>query len=246
MAPELNCLLVVSPYVVTGSGGSLMFGYHLYDSMFRILQSNHKDAVRCLVTLPNALFASGSIDGSIGIWDAQNLVQLLNLNATEVYADHGIYLYSINVLLTFENFLVAAVYNSFHIYELPKFNQLCAAENAHSCAITTIAYCSATLYPDTTFLITASEDAEIKVWHFSHSRKKGDTMLLQLIDQPALQGHSGAIHTVAQIFLDRVIASCSSDKFVILWKDGDYQREFRNNLAAVHVADRETNMATNG
>lgn len=159
----------------------------------------HRESVRSLVGLGGSLsvagcqavpflhdsgpgdrFASGSLDGSILVWQAgQDILPSFRLNFPEQYinSDH-IYMYSVNFLLkvgevrfprNFERvsalnnlsqiYLAACIGNCFKVYDTRTGDCVMDCQNAHNANVLSIA----SLYFDTA-LVTSSADTSIRIW----------------------------------------------------------------------------------
>ncbi|KAK2161251.1 hypothetical protein NP493_1574g00006 [Ridgeia piscesae] len=77
---------------------------------------HHRESVRSLVTVNALLFASGSLDGSIVVWNAETFVVLRSFNCVDDYqGEDRLYRYSIQHMTSVEGvgcFSVATASNT--------------------------------------------------------------------------------------------------------------------------------------
>lgn len=214
---------------------------------------SHREAVRSLVVVSDTLFASGSLDGEVIVWSTNDWLPMLRLTSHKQYtSDRAVYPYSVQSMLLLSSiYFAAAVGNGFCVYNSMTGNLLFAHLHAHNTKVQQLELVNSGL-----LLATCSEDGSIKFWRFPHiCEKQGcdskispekenvallhalqmrDKMRSQLdssaVEKPELVGecigHTGPI--IRMISLGAAgFASCGMDQLIILWKDGDYQSQWR-------------------
>eukprot|EP00118_Oscarella_pearsei_P004256 m.17915 g.17915 ORF g.17915 m.17915 type:complete len:430 (+) comp27566_c0_seq1:172-1461(+) len=211
----------------------------------------HREAVRCLVTVSEALFASGSIDGSILLWSSHTLSYARCLNFEEKYMEEKMLLYEVSQLLVISEHLLAAVGRGFQVHNVnrPQGESLLALRrNAHLGNIHGLAYLD-----DKNLLITCSEDAKIRLWEVSlvKLQSQGKIKMRKAsfsanVKRPALigelVGHSSRVHSVIDLS-PHGFASCGTDSLVLLWKEGNEENKKRiEKLRMRHEHERDCEM----
>jgi WD40 repeat protein len=200
--------------------------------------TSHREAIRCLVPISEAMFASGSLDGVIFFWSSHTFTVTKHFNEHEKYRDQSTkaYQYAVNQLVTSGDLVLAAIGNGFQVYNRsePEATACIAAlPHAHSAPVNSIAYnhCKGAV-------ITCSQDASIRLWELdipSPSRLSPRKLsMLQRNKRPPLigelKGHDGAVMYAFDFGIDG-FASCGSDNIILLWKDGT--REIRKQIDIV-------------
>ncbi|XP_077989189.1 WD repeat-containing protein 41-like [Glandiceps talaboti] len=263
---DIQCLLPIknNRLVVTSEKSISVYKLIVSDDesvhleMWKNLQC-HREAIRCLLKISEASFASGSIDGSIMVWTSHALNPSREFNFIKLYqGDSHCYPFSVQDMVTVEErYILAAIGSGFCLYDVIKETCLLQKLNAHYSKI---------LHIDVVyggqFIGTCSEDGTIRLWgsQTMPERNEGDTgdtepsVLVKLMGKNAPRckdrrnrrsiatypvfeplllgeclGHSGGVCA----FLDynsNGIASCGTDGLVILWKDGAVQATKRNDI----------------
>lgn len=119
----------------------------------------HREAVRCLVSGPEGMFLTGSLDGSVILWSSMSLTKVRILNFHDVYfpRTHE-YSYRVTHICTHEHFVIFASGHGFQIYNGSTGAQVAAVRCAHFLPVTVLLLLDAA-----TLLLTASADA-IRLW----------------------------------------------------------------------------------
>ena len=245
--------MVNSAYVVAGSSSTCGIAvYSLDDCMFLKLLTYHRELPQATACISSRQFVSGSLDGSIIVWNSNShLAEHTLYNPREYQKDGKKYLYNVSYLLPLhDRYVVAAIGKGFSVFDLyAKDDSSCVVlqcPNAHDAAVTcALSICNGA------YLLTSSEDSVIKMWKmpphlclggikpvsssFSMSnintedrRGSGAPVAPTLVTE--LYGHVNVVPEIVKID-EYSFASCSSDTEVIIWKDGYRQSELRNMYA---------------
>ena len=97
----------------------------------------HRESVRCLALLPKGMFASGSLDGGIAIWDSQNLktIRSLSLPGKFQTVEH-VYLYQVrHITVLGEKYLAASIGKGFCVYDISSGDCVMEVSHAHDAAL---------------------------------------------------------------------------------------------------------------
>lgn len=253
---NMGCMLAVNEhFVVTASStNNVVQVYSLRTMAQHRYLSYHREAPQCFVRLSDTAFASGSLDGMVVVWHAEHMTPLRVLNSPGDYVgkdDHG-FRYCVRTLVAVAGqYLLAAIGNGFAMYDVASGDVVVHADRAHATLITALA-----LAHSGTHVLTASDDATIKVWALPpavvaalrHARRAEAASTPALAAaaprrssysapaRPALvrtlHGHSAGVTQLAPL-CGTAFASCAADHYVLLWKDGAEQTELRNNHAAL-------------
>lgn len=238
-------------YVATGFSSTCGIAiYSLRDYKFLKLLTYHRELPQSVACLSSKKFVSGSLDGTIIVWNSESSERFLAEHTLHSPAkclkDDKDYQYNISFLLPIrERYVVAGIGKSFMIFDLrTKTGTSCPVLqclDAHDAAVT----CAITLC-NGAYLLTSSEDSMIKMWKIpkalnlnesldcSHSKDEEEMVVCDNILVPELvmelYGHTGAVFGIVKID-EYSFASCSFDSEVIIWKDGYRQSELRNEYA---------------
>ena len=187
----------------------------------------HREAIRCLIPISEAMFASGSLDGVIYFWSSHTFTVTRQFNCHEKYQDQytKAYQYAVNQLVTCGNHVLAAIGNGFQVYNSNEpESTACIADlpQAHSAPVNSIVY---NYYRS--IVITCSHDASIRLWELdilnASKLSPRKIFMSQKIKRPPLigelKGHDGAVMYALDFGIDG-FASCGSDNVILLWKDG--------------------------
>lgn len=240
---NLHCLLPISEdRVVTGSNSSFLFVYNRRTFQFDKLLAYHRESVRCLVTVNDALFASGSLDGSVVVWQADSLAPLKVLDYPEKYYENHIFTNSINhITVLTERYIGAAVGRGFKVFDISTGDCVAECKDGHDANVTRIL----SMY-NRTRIVSCSADSSIKLWGAQLGGTSQKTpasryafgRLRAAPTQPVclgdMWGHSDAVYDMVALS-DSALCSCGADGLVILWKDGREQTEIRNQMAAISL-----------
>eukprot|EP01102_Stenamoeba_stenopodia_P001604 TRINITY_DN11434_c0_g1_i2.p1 TRINITY_DN11434_c0_g1~~TRINITY_DN11434_c0_g1_i2.p1 ORF type:complete len:479 (+),score=70.36 TRINITY_DN11434_c0_g1_i2:150-1586(+) len=246
---NLNCLLPIMGHesgsrLVTGSNSSLLLVYRIDTLSFDKLLAYHRESVRCLVALPSFLFASGSLDGSIVVWQADSLAPLKILNYPDKYRDENrIFNYSVASLVPFsERYLIAAIGKGFRMYDIVSGDCIVESNDAHESDVLSIIPIDNEKF---FHIATCSADSSVKIWNNKPVNQpfKFDAGSLRGIQQKTkfeavcegeMYVHSEMVNQL--LFIDKgIFVSCGGDELVILWKDGVLQSETRNHYAVISL-----------
>lgn len=214
---------------------------------------SHREPIHSLVLISDSCFGSGSIDGTIILWTAHNLLPAKQFNTVSEY--HGatrVFPYSVQHLFCVqERYLFAAIGTGFCVFDVwpGKERLLVRKLEAHYSKIIRLGFACEGLY-----LVTCSEDGSIRIWGRppAGGDVAGEKELLALSPMerftgmsegellrvneenvwcPQLLGeclgHAGAV----QSFLDfdhEGLASCGADGLVVVWKNTEMQKVRRN------------------
>jgi len=187
------------------------------------------------------LFVSGSLDGSIVVWQSETLAPLRVLEFPEKYFDdqslsHG-YIFPVNhfTLLSYR-YLCAAIGRGFRVYDVTQGDCVVECKEAHDAAVLRLV----PLYKGSR-LVSCSADSLIRVWELpkgirskTHSRRRPKSPPAQPRPMGDMLGHSGAVYDLIALS-DNSVASCGADSLVVLWKDGRVQSELRNQAASAWI-----------
>eukprot|EP01104_Vermistella_antarctica_P021282 TRINITY_DN951_c0_g1_i1.p1 TRINITY_DN951_c0_g1~~TRINITY_DN951_c0_g1_i1.p1 ORF type:complete len:591 (-),score=75.97 TRINITY_DN951_c0_g1_i1:213-1772(-) len=274
---NLHCMLSVGSgdqkRVVTGSNSSLLLVYSLTTLRFDKLLAYHRESVRCLERVSDQLFASGSLDGAIVVWDSDSLTMLKLLNYPDPYRDmNRVYVYSVRKLrMLGQRYLAAAIGDGFGIYDVVTGECVLMCESAHDSEVVDIVV----LYQGTRF-ITCSVDSSLKLWGLPErilfdfrskqpwsdvtdavrrardgSRSRINTILstippplyLEAVCLGEMSCHSECAHCLLTLS-ETSFVSCGADSLVVVWKDGRVQRELRNKFSGASIPDSSSTSST--
>lgn len=240
-------LAINSMYVAVGSSSNCGIAvYSLEDFKFLKLLTYHKELPQSIACLSDKQFVSGSLDGTIIVWNSNNFLAEYTLhNPAKYLKDEKEYLYNVSFLIPInERYIIAAIGKGFAVFELHpeagSFSVVLQCLDAHKAALT----CALTLCGGA-YLLTSSEDSVIKMWkvppHINFGGKsagnggKGeqkfgsdDVPSPELVTE--LYGHTAIVTDIVKID-EYSFASSSLDTEVIVWKDGYRQSELRNEYA---------------
>jgi WD40 repeat protein len=129
----------------------------------------HREDVCCVHKISDAEFASGSLDGTVVIWSTDTLREIVVLNHRTVYQSPKThkYVYSIQHLISFENFLVAAMGDGFVIYNMDTGLEVACVRQAHRTVVTHLL-----VMDNGEWLVTCSADAVIRLWGLSELNQR--------------------------------------------------------------------------
>ncbi|XP_064609365.1 WD repeat-containing protein 41-like [Liolophura sinensis] len=154
----------------------------------------HREAIRCLINVSDASFASGSIDGTIILWTTQTLAPSRYFNSIPDYQGREhLYPYSIQHMICIdERYIVAGIGSGFCVYDTVCGSVLMTKAKAHYSKILFVGFVW-----DNTFLVTCSEDGSLRLWGHSQTlqlaqldtSKHGDNVLSRFTGY-SLWGHS--------------------------------------------------------
>lgn len=194
---------------------------------------SHREAIRCLIPISDAMFASGSLDGVIYLWSTHTVTVARKLNYIEQYMKQDkfikSYQYAVNQLVAVREYILAAIGRGFQVYNssLPE-QTACIADQrqAHRAPVNSVAY---NQYRN--IVITCSQDASIRLWeldiHSASKTKPRKLFMPPMAKRPPLlgelQGHAGSVLSLVNFGIDG-FASCGHDGNVLLWKDGTRER----------------------
>jgi len=196
-------------------------------------QSTHKDSILVLEKISDILFATGSSDGHIILWQSQNLIRGIELKPfSELNMHNGISLTSINALkVLHERYMLIACGNNLCIYDNLNKDYLCKILDAHCCKISDI------LLLDS-LIVTSSEDGSVRIWEmcdFYEETKDANyssnkiKLELELIGE--CLGHSAAIFKLFTASKNEIISTCL-DNTVIIWRNAISMERKRNEVVA--------------
>jgi WD40 repeat protein len=152
---------------------------------------DHKDWVKCILTISNNKFLSGSWDNTVKIWHLNSYKCLKTLKN-----ESGIF----SLCLIADNQVACGCLNGLiNIWDLNRFNKV-KSFTAHDDRIEHLKLA------DKSKLISCSSDKKIKIWNL-------DTF--GCIKQ--LDGHSGWVNHLQLVPVGNLL-SCSNDQTIILWK----------------------------
>lgn len=158
----------------------------------------HEGIVRSLCRLKNSLFASGSDDNSIKIWDSDKKSLIKTLTG---------HVFHVNFLLNLkENVMISVSKAEIYAWDLTSYKKIktISSSSGHSLIITSMLKVSNDL------IMTSSMDTTIKLWNISSSFSG------QNRNQLTLSGHSDSVTSIVFIGNNR-IASGSYDKTIKIW-----------------------------
>ncbi|KAK7116743.1 WD repeat-containing protein 41-like [Littorina saxatilis] len=214
---------------------------------------SHREAIHSVVVISDSCFGSGSIDGTIILWTAHNLLPAKQFNTVSEY--QGVtkgFPYSVQSLFCVqERYLFAAIGTGFCVFDVApgKERLLVRKLEAHYSKISHLGFACEGVY-----LVTCSEDGSIRIWGrppadgadaegkelltmspMERFTGMSDIELLQINEDkvwsPQLLGeclgHAGTV----QSFLDydhEGLVSCGADGLVIIWKNAEMQKVRRN------------------
>ena len=121
----------------------------------------HREDVCCIHKINDAEFASGSLDGTIVIWSSTTLHEIRILNFKPIYQSPKThkYVFSIQHLISFKDYLVAAMGDGFVVYNKDTGKELACVRQAHRTVVTHLL-----MMDEAEWLITCSADAVIRLW----------------------------------------------------------------------------------
>eukprot|EP00038_Savillea_parva_P012059 m.201948 g.201948 ORF g.201948 m.201948 type:complete len:511 (+) comp21639_c0_seq1:185-1717(+) len=213
----------------------------------------HREPVQCLKKLSEHAFASGSMDGSVCLWDVSTLELVRMLNYHESYelratAMHT-YPYSVNHIASTKGWVVAATGSGFVLFNMATGKAATRQQAAHSAPVSRILLIGSADGRELC-VVTASMDATVKLWDVSSccssassaaaapslvgslARKMGGPMSptkSRVRRDPRLighlRGHTGAINDL--VAMDGFgFVSCASDRTIISWRNAavEWQR----------------------
>jgi WD40 repeat protein len=98
---------------------------------FRVL-SGHRESVRCIHSLSDSEFATGSLDGTVIIWSSDSLSLLHRLNFQDSYYNRSHdFVYSVQCLISYQHFLFATIGCGFHVYNYTNSMRIFVEPKAH-------------------------------------------------------------------------------------------------------------------
>lgn len=191
--------------LIGGGADSNLKVWHIGAKDLIDILEEHKGAVRCVAFSPNGqTLASGGDDRKISLWNRRKREAFTNLS----WGD------SVPHSLTFSpdgQLLASGSYRKIKVWRLEDENvfrtpkaKLLHAITAHSHIVSAVAF-SSIASPGKT-LVSGSRDRTIKLWNLETG---------ELIR--TLNGHTGAIYSIALSSDGQTIASGSEDKTVRLW-----------------------------
>ncbi|KAK7481356.1 hypothetical protein BaRGS_00027436 [Batillaria attramentaria] len=214
---------------------------------------SHREAIHSLVLISDSCFGSGSIDGTIILWTAHNLLPAKQFNTVSEYhgASRG-FPYSVQSLFCVqERYLFAAIGSGFCVFDVSpgKERLLVKKLEAHYSKISLLGFACEGVY-----LVTCSEDGSIRIWGrppldgddaldkellalspMERFTGMSDGELLQINEDnvwcPSLLGECLGHASTVQSFLDfdhEGLVSCGADGLVIVWKNAEMQKVRRN------------------
>ncbi|EGG13760.1 hypothetical protein DFA_11521 [Cavenderia fasciculata] len=167
-------------------------------------------------------------DKTIIIWNASDFSIAASVSTERPIS----YLYKIT-----ENFLLATIYKGFGIYDL---NGTLVLEYLPEDPDSTTEINGAISLYDNTRLISWA-DVRLSVWcwnlkdiELSLQQQNKKRTVVKPIMIGEMRGHTDYMNCLT-VLDDHSIATGSSDKQIILWKDGKYQSSIRNHLAGVSL-----------
>lgn len=203
----------------------------------------HRKSISHLKIIPESLFVSVSMEGTILIWNAYNLNILRKFNNYEHYEnvkDHT-FPYKVNDLfIADQRYIIAAIGAGFSIYDVHQDKCVCRKVNAHHSAVSRIL-----LVSDGCCVATSSLDGTIRLWAspltqgeqeevtgpqtsleilFSKSVLNSKNFPLDIELVGVCNGHSNSVKSINKCSVDGLM-SCSSDGMFIFWKDSSLIRK---------------------
>lgn len=202
----------------------------------------HREAVRCLISISDDRFASGSIDGTISVWSVKTFLQMFYFNSVAVYEGvHREFPYSVEHMVCLNSrYVVAAIGAGFAIYDAMTGKTVMKKDIAHHSKINYLTFVCKCLY-----LATAAVDGSIRLWSFpdileeyihgnaGSFRTEGSNFfsLSEIWCNPNKScpslvgeclGHSGSVQMLLSCDQESVM-SCGMDHLVIVWKNENIQ-----------------------
>ncbi|ELR23288.1 WD repeatcontaining protein [Acanthamoeba castellanii str. Neff] len=178
---------------------------------FDKLLAYHRESVQCLFNISDKLFVSGSLDGSIVLWQSETLTPLRVLEFPEKYFEDHSYISPVNhFALLSSRYLCAAIGRGFRVYDVAKGDCVIECNEGHEAPVLRLV----PLYKGSR-LVSCSADSSIKIWEIptgARSKSQGGNPSRRRQRQPA---HPRPV--------------------VILWKDGNVQSELRNQAASAWI-----------
>jgi len=173
----------------------LFGGYDIYviknETTYKVL-NGHNDYVRSIIKLPDTIFASGSEDKSIIIWEYLNFSIIKRIEHS-----HSNY---VNSLLLHNNNLISCSWDqSIKVWELTDYKMAIQKEKAHNHYINQV-------ISNEEFIISCSWDTYIKGWLLIN---KNITMKWQLQDD-------NQVNSICLLTKD-ILVSGGDNKMLILW-----------------------------
>ena len=241
----LHCLLQMGGLLITGSDSKYILVYDLYSVSYKTLLSFHQDSVRCLLKLSEELFLSGSLDGSIRLWDVTSFLPIVTFENPNNFFDpidaSRVYGYPVlRITHLFCEHIVAAIGKGFNIYDLNSQKSVFHLNEAHRGNIVDLI----PLFNGFQFA-TCSEDSDIKMWKItsggqkfngtSQSSPKESNFHVELIEEFFF--HNSSVNKLCAYSVTS-FASGGADNLVIVWNyAGKHTQERRNEAAAVEQSN---------
>ncbi|XP_064650755.1 WD repeat-containing protein 41-like [Lineus longissimus] len=217
----------------------------------------HREAIRALINVSEATFASGSLDGTIILWTTHSHSPTRYFNSQGEYEGmYHDYPHCIQHMICVEGrYVVAAIGSGYCVYDIIASKHLARKYAAHLSKIVHLE-----LVYNGCFLATCSEDGAVRLWgNRKYFNKKEEVVnklpaspsvierllgtskegLKKLMEEdkyvePDLLGeclaHSGTVQKMLD-FGQEGFATCGLDGLVIIWRDGVVRTKKRVEIA---------------
>eukprot|EP01130_Rhizamoeba_saxonica_P003586 TRINITY_DN1499_c0_g1_i1.p1 TRINITY_DN1499_c0_g1~~TRINITY_DN1499_c0_g1_i1.p1 ORF type:complete len:454 (-),score=98.55 TRINITY_DN1499_c0_g1_i1:32-1393(-) len=244
---NMNALLVVAnKTIITASDSTSIIAYNADTGDIIGKENHHRESVTCLEKINETTFVSGSLDGTIALWEITDRLHIKeSLSYPPRYFSESSKKFNHSVqkiVVTGSKYIAVCIANGFKLFDLDTGESVVNCPSAHRSIVHNIL----TLYNGKK-IVTCGLDAKIKIWGSSNpnvsfsaptsnSSKSGSKRKKVFIAEPHgdMWIHTNQVKHLLKI-TETMFVSAGSDGQIVIWKDGMYESVNRNEDARMFM-----------